>query len=118
MIMILVGDDYIKYVFPCVKTKINYCKLHNYDLIISRKSLEPSRHLSWSKIPLILKHLDKYDWIYATDADTYINIPSKKIEGVLDTKHKLFLNCENDANPEWTRGLTYIFNKKHEKKII
>ena len=118
MIMILVGDDYIKYVFPCVKTKINYCKLHNYDLIISRKSLEPSRHLSWSKIPLILKHLDKYDWIYATDADTYINIPSKKIEEVLDTKHKLFLNSENDANPEWSRGLTYIFNKKHEKKII
>ena len=81
-----------------VKTKILYCKKHGYDLYISRKSLDKTRHLSWSKIPLILQYLDTYDWIYATDADTYIQLSNKSLDKIIDKKHKLYLNIELDSN--------------------
>lgn len=118
MIMILVGKNYTKIVMPCVKTKILYCKKHGYDLYISRKSLDKTRHLSWSKIPLILQNIDKYDWIYATDADTYIQLPNIKISNIITNKHKLYLNTEIDFSKDWSSGLHNIFTKVHRKKFL
>lgn len=118
MILILVGKEYTKIVMPCVKTKILYCKKHGYDLYISRKSLNKTRHLSWSKIPLILQNIDKYDWIYATDADTYIQLPNIKISDLITDKHKLYLNTEIDFSKDWSSGLQNIFTKVHRKKFL
>jgi hypothetical protein len=120
MILILVGKEYTKIVMPCVKTKILYCKKHGYDLYISRKSLDKTRHLSWSKIPLILQNIDKYDWIYATDADTYIQLPNIKISDIITDKHKhkLYLNTEIDFSKDWSSGLQNIFTKVHRKKFL
>lgn len=78
--MLVIGKKYRKSIQPCIDSKIAYCKKHNYDLIICKRKLIQNKHLIWSKIPLIEKYLDKYDWILCTDADTLVMNKNIKLE--------------------------------------
>jgi hypothetical protein len=49
-----------------------YSNLHGYELLCHRGNLALPRPAAWSKIPLILRHLDDFDWLFWTDADSLV----------------------------------------------
>lgn len=114
VIMLLFGNDYTELVKPCVVRKIEYCKKHNYNLLICKKnllnfmdiSLKKKYYFIWSKIIISYFVLRHYDWIWVTDADTYINNLSIRIENYIDNDYNLIINSENHVNIKHERELS------------
>ena len=108
VVMLVIGNNYRKLLKPSIDRKIAYCKKHNYDLIICKKNLIPKRHLIWSKIPLILNFIDKYDWILCSDADTLIMNDSIKLEN--------YINASKGKNAIFNeeQGSSWLFNLRKE----
>ena len=122
-VMLVIGHEYEKMVKPCIERKILYCKKNGYDLLICRKNLLDFVHddtdikfkdmyyLIWSKIIISYFVMNGYNWVWVTDADTYINNLSKKIETYLDSQYNLIINREhhNDSDKNFWKS---IFKKK------
>jgi hypothetical protein len=68
-----------------------YCDKYGYDIIKSnekRTNLKPH----WERIPLVLKYLDKYDYVIWIDSDAIFNKDSPPITNVIEeNKEKLFI---------------------------
>lgn len=60
-----------------------YARRHGYDLELRTESLDASRPVSWSKIPLLLDLLHRYEFVLWIDSDAAIVDPSQDIEGLL-----------------------------------
>lgn len=72
-----------QYTFPIF---VNYARKHNYDYLYDNKSLDTSRHISWSKIVLmykLLKQTKTGDLIIWVDDDIVITRPDLPIESLL-----------------------------------
>ncbi len=75
-----IGKDFKRAVFPSQYTKVLYCQKHGYDYIEDETVYDKSRPIAWSKILLIQKYLDKYDYIVWIDADAMIMNFDHKLE--------------------------------------
>jgi len=62
-----------------------YCEMHGYDVEIRREALDKSRHISWSKIPLLLHHMERglYEYYIWMDDDIYITDTQVKLESFI-----------------------------------
>jgi hypothetical protein len=68
-----VGADYKKAMEPGLESKRAYCNRHGYDFITDGEDVwDRTRPIPWSKFNFILKYLDKYDFIFWSDADVII----------------------------------------------
>ena len=64
-----------------------YCRKHGYDFIFEQcEDTSVKKH--YLKKDLILRHLDKYDWVLYLDVDAWFNDFSRKIEDIIDTYAK------------------------------
>ena len=65
---------------------IKYCNKHNYDYKFIDKSLDISRHISWSKILFIKQMIieKEYDYYIIIDDDIYITNLEIKIEDIIN----------------------------------
>lgn len=61
--------DFAQYAFTVNEA---YCKRHGIDFYGHVQSLDPSRPANWSKIPAILPHIGKAEWIIWIDADALV----------------------------------------------
>jgi len=72
-------DDAIKN-YGDITAAINkaYCDKHGLTFIVSHEKTYTDRHPSYEKIPLLLKHIEAYDYVLWIDADAffYLNMPS------------------------------------------
>lgn len=111
VVTIAQGTEFKKTVQCGTQNKIQYCEKHGYDFIYAEESLDPTRPIPWSKIPLILNAMEneEYKWIFWTDADAlfmnmavqledltdenYNFIITKDLNGI-NTGHFLIKNCQ------------------------
>ena len=78
--------NYASRVRPGVLSKKAYCTHQGYPLLKDVQDVfDATRPPSWSKILLLLKHMDKnrFDWLFWTDGDTLIKNQDKKLEDLL-----------------------------------
>eukprot|EP00760_Papus_ankaliazontas_P038900 PhM_4_TR9401/c0_g1_i1/m.70300 len=78
------GSDWI---YPLsFRNKIAYAQEHGYDLIVEGPELvDTSRHVCWSKIPMLERWLPYYDWIMWMDGDAFFTDFSIRLESFLPT---------------------------------
>ena len=74
-----------------VQSKIDYCKKYGYDFLNIDKNLDETRIISWSKTKATIENLDKYDWIWCTDADLIIMNDSIMLEDLIDDKFDIIV---------------------------
>lgn len=69
-----------------INYKINkiYCEKYNIDLILSKEKTYKDRHSAYERLPLILKHIEKYDYVIWIDADAFFYIDSKNISDIIN----------------------------------
>ena len=87
------------------RSKEVYAKKHGYDFIIAKEKLntcygvEPTRPLkaAWTKLALISRFLDNYDWVFLTDADSIILNFDIKLEDFIDNNFDI-IACTEDKN--------------------
>tara|TARA_R100000664_G_C2704090_1_gene103336 strand:+ start:22 stop:717 length:696 start_codon:yes stop_codon:yes gene_type:complete len=85
----------------CYKINKVYCDKYKYDLIKSSDRFYTSRSPHWERFPLILKHIEKYDYVVWIDADAFFYNVSPPISNLIN-KHKkdiLFSADDNQMNP-------------------
>jgi predicted O-methyltransferase YrrM len=108
------GKDYQTMVAKGVDNKRAYCKLHGYRCLIATETLDASRPIPWSKIPLILQAMEdpKARWIFWSDADSLIMNLAVPVEQLIDERYNLIIakdfNGINSGqflirNCEWSR---------------
>ncbi len=80
-----VGEKYKQITYWSRQNKISYCNLHGYDFIEDESVYNPDKPIPWTKIPLILKYIDSYDYIIWVDADILIMNTNIKVEDFIKT---------------------------------
>jgi hypothetical protein len=96
-----------------INYKINkiYCEKHNFDLICSNKKKYKHRHSAWERLPLILEHIEKYDYIIWIDADAFFYIDSANICNIIEKNmDKNFIFSNDIGNKNINTGLMIIKN--------
>ena len=70
-----------------INYKINklYCEKYNIDLILSQEKTYENRHSAYERLPLILKHIDNYDYVISIDAHAFFYITSKNIIEIINS---------------------------------
>lgn len=86
VLTLVIGTNYKEAVQKALDSKEEYCKKNGYDFIIGDESIyDSSRPIAWSKIKLIQKYLDEYDYIFSSDADVVIMNDNIKLEEFINT---------------------------------
>ena len=95
--------------------KKKYAAKHKYNLILYHKTLDKMRPTAWSKIRALQLHLNHYDWLMWTDADSLIMNSNIKLESLIDPTYDLIISCQADGtintgsfiikNSNWSRAL-------------
>ena len=100
-------DDAIKN-YGDITAAINkaYCDKHGLTFIVSHETTYTDRHPAYEKIPLVLKHIEAYDYVLWIDADAffYLNMPS--IVDLIKTypdKHFIF-------SQDWAPNFAHVIN--------
>jgi len=88
--MVMFYDNNIKE-YGDINYKINklYCEKYNLDIILSQEKTYENRHSAYERLPLILKHIDNYDYVIWIDADAFFYITSKNIIEIINNN----INC-------------------------
>ena len=61
----------------------HYCRRHDYGFVYSLQNIDRARPPSWSKIPLVLRAMERYEWVWWADADVLITNPSITLESIV-----------------------------------
>lgn len=75
-----------------------YCRRHGYEFIPLDRTLDRSRPPQWSKILLLLEHLDRFDWLFWSDADSLVMNPDLRLEDLVDEHPAADLIITRDRN--------------------
>ena len=95
--------------------KKDYCAVHGYEHIVERELLDRTRNAMWSKPLAILKHLERFDWIFWTDIDSLILNTSIKAESFCDDNFDLVIT--QDMNGLNT-GQMFFRNTPRSRKFL
>jgi len=104
-----------------INYKINklYCEKYNLDLILSQEKTYIDKHSSYEKLPLILKHIENYDYIIWIDSDAFFYLNSNNIIDIINnnlTANFIFSKdiTENNINC----GILIVKNTKYSIEFI
>jgi hypothetical protein len=97
--------------------KINYCKRHNYDFIEHDSVYDNKYPIPWSKIHLIHKYIDKYDYVVWMDSDLLIMNEDIKLETLISK----YNNYDMIIGSDWKKpntGCWFVKNSEFSKKFL
>ena len=79
------NDGYLPLADLTVPNKQEYCRHHKYQFIFDKKLFNAvkSRH-AWEKLTTVLKHLERFEWVFWTDIDSLIMNMDQKLEDLID----------------------------------
>jgi hypothetical protein len=136
-------DDKIKhYADNFYKINLFYCQKNNYTLIKSstrrynKKNKYQKRKEHWERFPLILKHIENYDYVVWIDADAFFYMDALPIENIINkyrlrrrkrgwAEREIFLSYDHDAAfvephtaPSINSGVIILKNTQRVKDIV
>jgi len=91
----------------------DYCNKHNYKCVLENKSLDESRHQSWSKIILLKREMEKnkdIDYIIWIDDDILITDKDKKFQDFIDPNENVMVSQDADENYPMNLGIMICKN--------
>ena len=108
-----------------INYKINkiYCDKYNLDLILSKDKTYKDRHSTYERLPLILKHIENYDYVIWIDADAFFYIDSQNIIEIIKTNldnnlDKNFIFSNDITNTNINTGFFIVKNTKYSIDFI
>jgi len=97
-----------KYFLWSEKINRRYCERHGYEYMISRDMPRTDRHVTWHKIPVILKELQDCDYLLFLDADAVFYSHELTIENellpLMEGKQVLMAQDVACERVRWTPG--------------
>ena len=98
-----------------INYKINkeYCYKNNINLICSNEKKYNNRPQTWERIPLILEHINDYDYVMWMDADSHFYIDSKNIIDFINVNNKYNFIFSNDFVEGINAGIFIVKNSQY-----
>lgn len=96
----------------------DYCNKHNYKCVLENKSLDQSRHQSWSKIILLKREMEKnkdIDYAIWIDDDILITDKDKKFEDFIDPNENV--SVSQDALKDYPMNLGIMICKNNNETL-
>ena len=91
-----------------------YCEKYNLEIILSKQKKYARRHSAWERLPLLLEHIEKFDYLIWIDADAFFHKEANNIVDII-TKYPeanfIFSNDLGDKNIN--TGLFIVKNSKY-----
>ena len=114
-----IGDEFRQITRNGIKSKKLYCEKHGYTFIDDESVYDNTRPHAWSKILLVKKYLQEYDYIMWIDGDTFIMNDEITIEERLqklnpEDKDLLLANDHVCANT----GVFFIKNTEFSMQLL
>jgi hypothetical protein len=101
----------------CINKK--YCEKHNLDFIVSHTPRYRYRHPAWERLPLLLAHISKYDYLIWIDADAYFYSDAPNIAEIIaqnSTHNFIFSNDRGDTNIN--TGILIVKNSQYSINFL
>ena len=98
-----------------------YCNKYNYKLIKCSKRRYKDRKPHWERFPLILKHIEKYDYVVWIDADAFFYLESPSLEDLIqkyDNEIILSADYSNLSPPALNSGVLILKNTAQVKAMV
>jgi hypothetical protein len=95
-----------------------YCKKYNIDFICSHKRQYESRYAAWERFPLILQHLDNYDYLIWIDADAHFYIDAENICDIIKANETANIIFSKDIAVSVNTGFFIVKNTEYSKQFI
>ena len=118
--VVMFYDDNVKE-YGDINCKINklYCDKHGFDFLVSHEKVYTTRHAAWERLPLILKHLDKYDYIVWIDADAFFYVNENSIADIIDEySYKDFIFSKDIGNMNVNTGVFVVKNTDYSREFL
>ena len=112
-----IGDAYKEKVKWTIVNKKSYCKRHGYDFIDDSTVYDDSKPIPWSKIKLLLKYINQYDYLVWIDADILIMNLNIKLESFIEQYSQYDQICGSDFRMTNT-GVWFIKNTEFSKLFL
>jgi hypothetical protein len=92
-------DDSIKE-YGDINYNINkqYCEKYNLEIILSNEKKYTDRHPAWERLPTMLAHIEKYDYLIWIDADAFFYVDAKNIVDIINRNKNVNFIFSNDIN--------------------
>jgi hypothetical protein len=90
-----------------------YCDKNNIQLFKSNKRRHSNRHPAWERIPLILEHINDYDYIMWIDADAHFYIDSENIINLINDNNNYDFIFSKDISVAINTGCFIVKNTKY-----
>ena len=118
--LLMFYDEAIKeYGYLNYKINEKYCKKYNIDIILSSTRKYIERNPAWERIPLILEHIDKYDYVIWIDADAFFYDDSENIINIINENlSKDFIFSKDIENKGINSGFIIIKNTQYSKDFL
>lgn len=118
-------NDAIKH-YGDITSKINqmYCNIHNITWVVSNEPKYKNRHPAWENLPLLLEHVDSYDYVIWIDADAFFYIDALNITTYInehpDVDFIFSRDLGNKCPPEGeiNTGIFIVKNTEYSKKFL
>ncbi len=95
-----------------------YCKKYNIDFICSHKRQYTSRYAAWERFPLILQHLDNYDYLIWIDADAHFYLDAGNICDIIKAHKNSHIIFSKDLTGPVNTGFFIVKNTEYSKQFI
>jgi hypothetical protein len=117
------NDSIKKYADNFYKINQIYCEKHNYTLIKSSTRTYTDRHPTWERFPLLLKHIESYDYVMWIDADAHFYVDAPPVENLINKYNKDIILCEDipdseDVAPSINAGVIIMKNTPKNIDIL
>ena len=118
LLTICIGETYKNLWKSANLSKKIYCEKNGYDFILIDSNLDSKRKPHWSKIKGLINNIDRYDWIFHSDADAHIMNMSIKLEDIINKySNNAFMIITNDKNM-LNSGNFFIKNSRLSKYFL
>jgi hypothetical protein len=118
MCSLTLGDQYKEITKNGRKSKVLYCNKHNYTFHDDEDVYDSTRAPAWSKIKLIQRYLQSYDYVVWVDGDTMIMNDQIKLEEIIK-QHSNGMDIM--VAQDWTMintGVIFIKNTEWSRKFL
>ena len=112
-----IGEKYKEKTKWTTINKINYCVKHGYTFIDDETIWDKSKPIPWSKILLLLKYIEQFDYLVWIDADILIMNMDIKIETFIDR----YSDYDQISGSDWkmqNTGVWIIKNSEFSKRFL
>ena len=112
-----IGEDYKRYTKYSRETTISYCKKYNFDFIEDEEVYNKDKPIPWSKLLLLLKYIDNYDYIIWIDADILIMNHDISFEDIIKKYEEYDIVCGSNERMINT-GILIVKNTDFTKTFL